>query len=205
MDLDSEKEADVSSLTETLRSANIRSTSEFRRAIIDESFRQAFFSALKETARRNGSTITLSGVATWISIAVGSIGIAGMGTAIGVPLGAILIPLALLGGGFLDEDGALIRGKRKLIGLFSKSVRGKENVQDAGFAAVTEALTLISARVDLLSEEMESVRTASAEVQSLLIKSSRYAKRQNGLIVALAVLVGFLSLALFYATSWLKR
>jgi hypothetical protein len=154
---------DVSDLVAFFKHWEVSSLQSLKERAARDDFRKGLTLVLRDTARRNGATLTLLTAASWVSIAVGSIGIAGMGTAIGIPLAVLLIPLGLIGGGFLDQDGLLARTRRR-VSAFVSGASIDVNKSDTQTEAEAEsslhaqALQLISERVDAISESTSALK-----------------------------------------------
>ena len=186
---------DVSNIRELLEKWNVRSLESLKAAARDDRFRKALTSAIRDTAKRNGATLTLVTAASWISIAVGSIGIAGLGGAIGVPLAVILIPLGLLGGGFLDEEGLLSRTRKRCFTLLGIKNTEDQKERDAELAVMAQSIQLISDRVDSLSERADGLDGALGAVKHSLEELER---RQRLVTWSLSIVVTLLAGAIIH-------
>jgi hypothetical protein len=141
--------------------------------------------------------LTLTTAAVWISMAVGSIGIAGLGGAIGIPLAVILIPLGLLSGGFLDEDGLLSRTRKRSFELFGiRNVEDRKEV-DAELALTVQGLKQIADRVDEISEFAHQLTYRVEEIErnvEVVTRRQLWQYRFTGLLgvillIALALII----------------
>lgn len=190
----------ISGIEEIFEEWNVKSLQSLNAAARDDRFRKALISVLRETAKRNGATLTLTTAAIWISAAIGSIGIAGLGGAVGLPLAVILIPLGLLGGGFLDEDGLLSRTRKRYFSAFGFKNVGDQRERDSELAIIAQSIQLVSDRVDSVSEQLESVRN---DVSSLNQAATLLAKRQRLLSwIVWALLVILAAVVLVSAVTW---
>jgi hypothetical protein len=184
-------QADVSGLIDLFEQWKINNLSSLYKCARDDAFRKQFVQILRDTAKRNGATLTLSTAAVWISAAIGSIGIAGLGSAVGVPLALILIPLGLLSGGFLDEDGLLSRTRKRVFTLFGMRNVADRKEAEAELALITQALQIISDRVDSLSDFTNNLTVELKQLQedsaALVRRQSRHEKMIVGLIIYLLV------------------
>jgi hypothetical protein len=137
---------------------------------------------------------------------MGSVGIAGMGTAIGVPVAAILLPMALLSGGFVDNDGLIASLRDRFFGVFTSSNSGTHARPVQLPPLVAEALEIISERIDGLEGRAEGWDQQTAPLFDRFGSLSRkvdMTRRWLGVISCLLALLFFL--CCFFAFHLLKR
>jgi hypothetical protein len=97
----------------------VRSIDDLKHAAKDSSFKCEVAALWENILRAEGGKMTLTLILSTIAIAMGGVGIAAGGGAIGLPLLAILAPAGYFGGQELDSEGytkAVVDGFRRLLG-----------------------------------------------------------------------------------------
>lgn len=129
------------------------------KAAFDSSdFRTKWNSLWNEILEQEGGKLTLTVVLSIIGAAFGSIGIAGFGSAIGVPLALLAVPVGILSGNETDSSGLTKRFIRKARRCFSADISsdspndGADSIGEE-FAVLLQLIEQTSERCVFLEEQ----------------------------------------------------
>jgi len=134
----------------------------FWNVVSNREFRRESNKIWAKVAEQEGGKLTLTTVATIIGAALGSIGVAGLGTAVGIPLICLLPPVGYFLGTEADSWGLVRRVKAYLAGA-SDPADSEQSVGEVD--QLTELVATLLARCEQAELNLQAAGVRIAEVE----------------------------------------
>jgi hypothetical protein len=160
-------------------------TNDFIHALRNPDFQERAKEIGKGILENDAGKIGLTTMLAIVGVFLGSIGIAGFGSAIGIPLAAVLGVVGLLFGNELDESGFVKRTINRFKGLFSNRKQGQPALlnpdpEDLAEDAADSAILL--GLIGELADRCEHLEAEAAQFKQELVSSrSQLAENANQL------------------------
>lgn len=183
---DAQRLSHVQELSSLFRRYDITATRVVKglwKALSNNEFRWEFRNILINFAEKEGGKLTLTTVAALIGSALGGVGIAAMGGAIGIPLALLLAPIGYLLGVQVDSRGLV----KKIRSFFSSSggVTPEDEQSESDEDEITELLATLLSRAELaearLLEQEQKVSELLARIERSESSARELESRMSGL------------------------